>query len=491
MASSFSDDILSAYLDDELPLDERASVAAWLDASPEARRTLAGLRRLRVCFEELPRAELPREFAAEVLQQAERQMLLPAAADLVAAPRGWRRWLLPAMVTASAASIALVLALQTDRRGGDRAAARPVASQHEAARERPALAGDSRTPVPAAAAKPGEALSVDTEDALPAALPATAGSPDVGAEVDELVDAIRAAGDAGQVPVVQLFVVDGHADLRFVQWVVEKNQAGSTAADSPEAPRASADGALGATAEGGTAEALAAKKSSAVPRQGLLVIASPGQLGDVLQTLLEDKGRILGVRVDAPIDVARLDAPARRIVEEEQLQAASDKAPEQAAGLSAGRALAGTGTGHVVKNFAADEAAGRSQAASTRDVARQRGRPAASPVDRAVVPARDADVPGRLKQLVVSMPESAAARSNRTNVEPQAQAAKEKPAAATSDAAAQAAEAAREPGTPPSPALVRVIIVVEPQSAAEKRPQPPATPSEGGHRQRAGRSRVG
>src|SRR5260221_6011492 len=77
MRERFSEEILSAYVDGELPPRERAEVEQWLEDSPEARQRLEGFRRLSTLFANLPRIEIPLEFPTRVLQLAERRMLLP------------------------------------------------------------------------------------------------------------------------------------------------------------------------------------------------------------------------------------------------------------------------------------------------------------------------------------------------------------------------------------------------------------------------------
>ena len=105
MKQPFSEEILSAYIDDELPAQERAAVERWLEESPEAREKLDGFRRLSGLFADLPRNEVPPEFPTNVLQLAERRMLLPEARP-VQPRQSLRRWAL-----AGGSSIAAALAL--------------------------------------------------------------------------------------------------------------------------------------------------------------------------------------------------------------------------------------------------------------------------------------------------------------------------------------------------------------------------------------------
>lgn len=70
------DEQLSAYFDNEAGDEERASLERTLEQSPDLRRKLDDFRQLSELLHELPQQGLPPEFAAEVLQVAERRMLL-------------------------------------------------------------------------------------------------------------------------------------------------------------------------------------------------------------------------------------------------------------------------------------------------------------------------------------------------------------------------------------------------------------------------------
>ncbi|MEX2561077.1 MAG: zf-HC2 domain-containing protein, partial [Pirellulales bacterium] len=72
-----NDELLSAYLDDELSADERARVERLLAEQPESRALLEDLRALRSGLEALPRHRLESDFAGRVLRRAEREMLAP------------------------------------------------------------------------------------------------------------------------------------------------------------------------------------------------------------------------------------------------------------------------------------------------------------------------------------------------------------------------------------------------------------------------------
>ena len=99
-----SNEKLSAWLDDELPLDERAEVEKLLAESPELRQELEEMQRLSGRLKGLPVAQAPPELQQAVMRSIERETLL-AAADSPEVARGGR---LLRMLT-TAAGIAIVV----------------------------------------------------------------------------------------------------------------------------------------------------------------------------------------------------------------------------------------------------------------------------------------------------------------------------------------------------------------------------------------------
>ncbi|MGH3449450.1 MAG: anti-sigma factor family protein, partial [Haloechinothrix sp.] len=75
-----NDDLLSAYFDGETTPDERAEAERRLHASTDARRELNEIGEVSQLLRSLPHEGLPRDFAAQVLARAEREMLLAAPA---------------------------------------------------------------------------------------------------------------------------------------------------------------------------------------------------------------------------------------------------------------------------------------------------------------------------------------------------------------------------------------------------------------------------
>jgi len=119
MNDVFSEELLSAYLDDELSADERGRVESALEENGDLRRILDDLQMVSAQLQQLPRYQVGRDLSAEVLCKIEQSEMglremgrnerQPSAAKSWAAPasRNSRRniyWALSAM----AATVALV-----------------------------------------------------------------------------------------------------------------------------------------------------------------------------------------------------------------------------------------------------------------------------------------------------------------------------------------------------------------------------------------------
>jgi hypothetical protein len=109
MKDQISEELLSAYFDGELSPAERVRVERWLAGNPDSKQIIADYRRMSRMFDGLPRAEVPEEFATEVLQQAERRMLLPEVAALPRRRKIRLLWL--AIPTTAAAALMVALNL--------------------------------------------------------------------------------------------------------------------------------------------------------------------------------------------------------------------------------------------------------------------------------------------------------------------------------------------------------------------------------------------
>jgi anti-sigma factor RsiW len=103
----FDDELLSAYLDDELSPDERAQVEARLAADPAARQLLEQLRSVSQAVQELPRESLGEDLRAAILQRAqankvETDAVLPWPRPQLSAGRTRRAWMWTGLAVAAA-----------------------------------------------------------------------------------------------------------------------------------------------------------------------------------------------------------------------------------------------------------------------------------------------------------------------------------------------------------------------------------------------------
>jgi hypothetical protein len=82
---NFDDELLSAYLDDELAAEQRARVDERLAADPAARKLLDELRAVSQATRQLPPEKLQGDMRETILRRAERAMLLSTAGEPAAA----------------------------------------------------------------------------------------------------------------------------------------------------------------------------------------------------------------------------------------------------------------------------------------------------------------------------------------------------------------------------------------------------------------------
>ena len=105
MNSERREEMISAYLDGELSVDQRAQVETWMAESPELRQLHDELKALGASIRALPRHQLDQDLKASVLRRAEQSVLAggaarpPHASDIRPASNkpiwlrgaGWRR----------------------------------------------------------------------------------------------------------------------------------------------------------------------------------------------------------------------------------------------------------------------------------------------------------------------------------------------------------------------------------------------------------------
>ncbi len=123
MTSKIPDDLLSAFLDREVTPDEEALVRKHLQKSSQARQEFQDYQRLGQLLHELPRRTAPTEFAAAVMQQAERETLIPLEASATLPRdaqsgrpfrRAWIVSLVGAVATAAAVLVVVNLPARKD-----------------------------------------------------------------------------------------------------------------------------------------------------------------------------------------------------------------------------------------------------------------------------------------------------------------------------------------------------------------------------------------
>lgn len=136
------DDLLSAFYDRELTRTEEALAKDCIHLSPAAKAELQAYERLSSVLRELPRETVPVEFAAAVMQRAERETLIPIESARKAAgagqsqPLSRRAWIFSGVGVASAAVILVLLSF-----------AIPSRRDRRSAESAQAVARDSRAPV--------------------------------------------------------------------------------------------------------------------------------------------------------------------------------------------------------------------------------------------------------------------------------------------------------------------------------------------------------
>jgi len=241
MSSANPNDLLSAYFDREAAPSEETAAKSLVKGSPEAAREIREYGRLSRTLQGLPRVVAPTEFAAAVMQRAERESLIPldsVASRPLVKPLGVggflrRQWTL---VVASSISLVagLLIAIMIWPHGFDAGPSRPISGNFAAAprdefRRETTASGESRIApkaaptvnapmlakggVAALAAKQSPPKSRESALMLPANLKT--------AKVGDVVEALQQDGQ--QVAVVRLTVVNQVEGLDGVQSLLVRN----------------------------------------------------------------------------------------------------------------------------------------------------------------------------------------------------------------------------------------------------------------------------
>ena len=83
MDNKLQEEMISAYLDDELDVKEREQVAKWLAEDPRAQKMLQDLQRLQNDLRKLPRHRLNKNLTRSVLQEIDTSSGMPVAAEMM------------------------------------------------------------------------------------------------------------------------------------------------------------------------------------------------------------------------------------------------------------------------------------------------------------------------------------------------------------------------------------------------------------------------
>jgi anti-sigma factor RsiW len=311
MNSERREEMISAYLDGELSVEERARVETWLAESPELRQLHDELKTLGASIQALPRHQLTQDLEAAVLRRAEQTVLAggaargPNASDIRPASKiplwlrgaGWRRLAWPAVAVAAALVVMLFDAQQAP--APREVAQAPKGPTSIAARQEPPL------PKLAAEAQPQTSAASPAQNASAAAKPSAAMSRYAAAPGEAAAGRALKDGDGSNPPLETVVYRVSPEFLRdnSLEKMLAKSQIAWTA-DNP------ADPAFGLNFrerdEPAAADSLATKATSPLGRKVY-----------VLRVSDEQRTRILG-ELDAKSDqVRKIEALARDVANEQ------------------------------------------------------------------------------------------------------------------------------------------------------------------------------
>lgn len=195
-----SNERMSAWLDDELSLGERAEVEKLLAESPELRQELDELQRLSGRLKSLPVSQAPPELQQAVLRSLERETLL-AGDDTAKVDRSGR--LLRVLTTAAGIAVLAGGGLWWASNGGQNVAVVDPAG--------PEIVTDQQTPTTLQSNKRELKISVELPTRQFEINRAQLGE----AEIGDIVEAVRQDGES--VSIVRLTVVDRQAGLESLR----------------------------------------------------------------------------------------------------------------------------------------------------------------------------------------------------------------------------------------------------------------------------------
>lgn len=369
-----SEELLSAYLDGAVTPEEKSAVETWLETSPAARRTLNEFGRLSTTLRDLPRYEVPPEFAAQVLKTVERTMLLPAHTMPATGGRSAHsRWLtlgVPCGAVAALLAFALVLGPRLNLPQN----AELADSQQSTAIEREGLTRPERsTPAPAIAAKPTADFSASAGGAAPAD-PSSSSSPPAGRAEGKAAPAALTPGDSasnfrfdqkltsadvgtfkevikrnasGQVATLKVIVLDRQQGYLAVQEALKSQDIVAGASPS-----------TGQVRESGNSP----PAQAATGEMAILVQATEQQLVAAFQALIEQHKQqdpVFEMQIGQPYELAAIDDDVREMI----VAFDSRRSPDEIAGV-AGKTADQAGAANRSRSAAADATAKKQQPAT-------------------------------------------------------------------------------------------------------------------------------
>lgn len=527
MKDRISEELLSAYFDGELSPKERLQVESWLNSSPEARQQVADYRRLSRMFEGLTRTEVPQEFPTEVLQLAERRMLLPDSSPSLRRVTTIRlRWV--AIPTAAAAALLLAFNLWNRDAGPGRGAVAVLDRAPQGKQELPARAPSAGSSSPASEPRSednvrpkerpaGEALtaSADAKNST---------SKDSAAEAGPLADHEQSIAEkSGDVAADAMPVVaDAETDPRAIALVADAvavSQQPEVGDKSLSAVTVYVDGTDGLalvqkfledneiTAESGVENepvadetAKKAGKTVAAPaadNQALcVVVTEPEQLVRAFTTMFRERHPAFRIATEDPIVLTALDDESQALLAQAQTEvrknldrltaeAAKDGVAPGQPGTAPGAAARGDGQNADVARKAESKSSRGAGLAKRGAAARSKAQlmdrhgaekivsaavkpPAANPADAEAAKDADEGEPRQAvsRQVIVAVPEAyrSRARSGGRRESDHGRDNRAQAQPTIDDNAASAKADVEETDARPAPTVVRMLIVVEQES---------------------------
>lgn len=214
-----SDERLSAWLDDELSLDERAQFEKLLAESPELRSELEELQQVSGLVKQLPRVSAPEELQPAVMQGIERETLL--AGHDVAAADTRRSRVNPAFVATAALVLVAVVVVWMQNDQGDRIAdnsdsePREIVSFREVDKDGMAVRRqqDEATDVP-----PESRVEVEDQQQVIQIRRNDLNK----AQIGDMIDGFVATGET--LSVIRLTVIDRQSEVEALQVLLAREQ---------------------------------------------------------------------------------------------------------------------------------------------------------------------------------------------------------------------------------------------------------------------------